>query len=518
MRFPVLSSHQTLGHCRRLRKFVSLGHWTRAVVAGVAALLLAPSALADPFAEPGDLMLRHDLEFLADHRLISTPVTTWPMSWVDITIAINSVSLPDNAPISVRRVVKRVENAVANSTRWGVVDSYMEFSAADNRDRLRTFDDTPRGTATVTGVVEYSGNSFASKIRVSALANTDDDQNLRLDGSYVGFVWKNTAFTLGAQDRWWGPGQLGSIILSNNARPVPGLQVQRKSAVRFSSRWLRWLGPWTATGFVGRLESSRDFANPYLLGARVVIKPLPSLELGVSRTAQWGGEGRPESIDSLFNLIIGRDNQGEGVTREEEPGNQLAGFDARYSAMVFGQPLTAYAQLIGEDEAGGFPSRYLGQLGMATSFAVPWREGTVRLVAEYSDTTCQFHESSRLYNCAYNNSIYRTGYRYRGRALGHSTDNDTAQVAVGATLVTADKQLMSVLLRQSRINRAGGFDPAHTLTPTGEDSLDIDLKYERPFWGGKLEVGVGWNSVDERLSGQDRSEVRMFAGWRGSSY
>ncbi len=50
------------------------------------------------------------------------------------------------------------------------------------------------------------------------------------------------------------------------------------------------------------------------------------MELGASRTLQWGGEGRSESWDSLWNAIKGNDNVYDS---DEDRSNQIAGFDAR---------------------------------------------------------------------------------------------------------------------------------------------------------------------------------------------
>ena len=45
-------------------------------------LLLAPVVLsAAPLVAPGDSALRHDIQLLADLGLITTPVTSWPLSW-----------------------------------------------------------------------------------------------------------------------------------------------------------------------------------------------------------------------------------------------------------------------------------------------------------------------------------------------------------------------------------------------------------------------------------------------------
>ena len=39
---------------------------------------------ASPWAMPGDLILRHDIQLLVDEGVINIPITTWPLSWGDI--------------------------------------------------------------------------------------------------------------------------------------------------------------------------------------------------------------------------------------------------------------------------------------------------------------------------------------------------------------------------------------------------------------------------------------------------
>ena len=91
--------------------------------------------------------------------------------------------------------------------------------------------------------------------------------------------------------------------------------------------------------------------------------PLPGLELAASRTIQWGGSGRPESLRSLAQGA-GRPRQRDARRAEDEAGRATssAGFDARYTlALGERRTLSIYGQAIGEDEAGSLPSHYLGE-------------------------------------------------------------------------------------------------------------------------------------------------------------
>ena len=119
-------------------------------------------------------------------------------------------------------------------------------------------------------------------------------------------------------------------------------------------------------------------------------------------------------------MFLGRDNVGDaGTTPENEPGNQLAGIDLRWSNMWFGQPSAFYLQGIAEDEAGGYPSRYMALVGIETSGYIKNR-WSYRWYAELAGTSCDFIKTD-LWNCAYNHGIYETGYRYHGRVIGHGS-------------------------------------------------------------------------------------------------
>ncbi len=169
----------------------------------------------------------------------------------------------------------------------------------------------------------------------------------------------------------------------------------------------------------------------------------------------------PETLGQL----IGRDNRGDdGVSIENEPGNQTAAIDFRWSLLQMGLPLAFYGQFMAEDEAGGFPSRYLGQLGLEGSGHI-FEQWSYRWYAEASATSCDFWKSEEIFNCAYNHAIYKTGYRYRGRVLGHSADNDARVITLGFVLVDTGENSCQGYIRSGRLNRGGPPDQANSLTP-----------------------------------------------------
>jgi len=89
---------------------------------------------------------------------------------------------------------------------------------------------------------------------------------------------------------------------------------------------------------------------------RIELRPLPSLQIAASRTAQWCGDDRPCDGGTFWDMLTGNDNDQD---LSEQPGNQLAGFDVRWTWPAEKSAGTV-RQGIGEDEAGFLPSKYMG--------------------------------------------------------------------------------------------------------------------------------------------------------------
>ncbi|MCB1623527.1 MAG: capsule assembly Wzi family protein, partial [Pseudomonadales bacterium] len=353
----------------------------------------------------------------------------------------------------------------------------------------------------------WLGTRLAANVQLAVVADPADNKEFRYDGSYVGVNLGNFMISAGAMERWWGPGFEGSLILSNNARPIPSITIERNYTDPFKSKWLSWIGPWRASIALGRAEGS-DVAlpNTRFFAARVNFRPRSWLELGLTRTAQWCGDGRPCSLRTFGDLLIGRDNRSDSLTINQEPGNQMAGYDVRLRSPWRALPLAVYGQFIGEDEAGGLPSKFLGLVGAEWWGSVSW--GSYRLHAELADTACEFSRSSPQFDCAYRNGLYPQGYTYRGRVIGHSMDQDSRMYSLGATLVRADGDAVNVLVRRSDLNRDNG---SNFVAAGPVEIQNVELQYSRALWTGKMSIGLGYDDASDAAASSD---IRGFVSWR----
>lgn len=477
-------------------------------------LLGVGAARGGPMLAPGDMALRHDIQRLADAGVLTSPVGSWPLAWGPLLDDLRRVDNAGELSREVQDSLARVRAKADWDARVDQVKFRARAAVSANAARIRGFQDTPREEAEASAGLSWTGDRFSVDINATGVSSASDGENFRLDGSQIAVALGNFTLAASTLDRWWGPGWDGSLILSNNARPIPAVTLERNFTQPFKSPWLGWLGPWDLSLLWGFLEQERAVPNTQFLGFRFNFRPLQSLEIGISRTAQWCGDDRPCDLDTFWKLLVGQDNRGgDGVTTENEPGNQTAALDFRWSMTPLKLPLAVYGQFMAEDEAGGFPSRYIGQLGVENYGSIG-RRWSYRVFAEAVETTCEFYSTPKRFNCAYNHFIYESGYRYRGRVIGHSVDNDARVASLGFLLVNDSDNSIQGIVRGGELNRGGPADPANSLTSLPQDVLSIELLHNRAFRYGRLEFGLGYERFDGNAVVESSNDTTAFIQWR----
>ncbi len=491
---------------------------------GVMGIGAAPAAQAQPWIEPGNVALRNDIQTLSDAGVIRGPVQSWPISQQDIVIDLAGVDT-SGLDDSVVRALAEVRAYLQDTSGRNSLRTYSRLAGALKPRVIRTFESTPREQGELELSLAWTGDRFSFKANAIAVADASDGETLRTDGSYVGMALGNWMVSAGYQERWWGPGWEGSQILGTNARPFPHAAIQRNRSTPFQSKWLSWIGPWSLTGFIGVLDDEREVTDAQMFGLRASFRPDPwgikGLEIGLSRTAQLCGEGRPCGVDTYVDMLLGRDNRGVNVDPMDEPGNQLGAIDARWASPIGQLPYALYMQWGAEDgRPGAAPlGDFLRQVGAETWGGVVSTGWTHRTHFELSQTNCSqggIGGSGVAWNCAYNHSIYRTGYRYQGRVMGNGIDNDGLSYSVGSTLRKPGSGDWNMLVRHVEMNRGGGDDFAQSLSAGPNELDEFAVSYGRSAWGGKLLVGLGYSQLRAPLHIGDGDGFSGFIQWSGS--
>jgi hypothetical protein len=477
----------------------------------------AVEAVAQGFHLPtSDYRLREDIALLVDEGVLELPNSTWPLGVLDTRAALSRVRENSIGSQALQAALDRVSAKVApheSTAEWQLTEISL---TAGEPGLLRDESTLGRDSAELRSEGGVTTDRWSLNLAVTGVGSPDDGKKIRLDGSELSIRWGNWLLSASQVERWWGPGHSGGLILSTSARPMPGLSLDRVHSSPFDFPALRWLGPWRLTAFLNSMEGERpDVDRPLMMGIRASFKPVPIIEIGVSRTAQFCGEGRPCDLSTFGRVLIGQDNAGiRGLRPEDEPGNQMAGFDLRVVSPFRALPVALYGEQIGEDGSNtGLPTRYLGLFG-AEMWWLKDSGAVVRARIEYANTSCKWYAAAANADCAYRQGIFRAGYRYRGRNVGHTTDTDSESVSVSASLTRADGTRWAAQLRHAALDRYGAPDPFNTVTQGPSDFDSAEISWAGVLLKQNLALQLGYEKQEGAAS--DRTGLFGFIQWRKS--
>lgn len=468
-------------------------------------LFFLQTSFAAPWVEPDDLALRNDIQLLADAGIITAPVTTYPLMWNAIKSDILSAKL-----YLLTDAQKQALNHVRFSYKYAsghknITKKSIYLASSENRFTSYGNDNFDQGNIELSD--EFFVGNLAGKLQVNYRIGLDDNpelnqgSDLNIDGSYLAYKLGNWVLSAGSIERWWGPGIDTNLIMSTNSRPLPAMSLTRDNSEAFETPWLSWIGPWTLTAQMAKLEENREVPDALMWSTRGTFRPLRGLELGASWSLQWGGEGQPSSFSDFLKAITGGQECANGEptcdpSLNTQYGNHIAGFDARWSDTVFDLPYAIYGQRIGEDSPdGGLITDKADLYGIETRFTL--FDQRIMANLEYTDTqvACAGRDSTTL-NCYYEHSIYKSGYRHYRRTIGSTYDNDAQTLVATFLIQTTAGNSWQLKFRKADLNTDNidlypdDIYMGNTVSQVAEDILQFDGQYKFIALDSRFTIGM----------------------------
>jgi len=458
-----------------------------AAFAPLLALLLAVAS-GITHAEPSPPLTptaatRHALELLVDEGGLALTVTQWPLPRKAVAQALEGLprELPPALDAARARVAAELREALGSQLSITLRGDAEAFSGFGDDATPGSWVGVRSSTLAGQGVVMQLGARLQGETRSSR-----NGAQFRLDETAVATELFGQQLQAWAHRDWWGPGWQSSLVLGNNAPPFNGVGLQRASAARSESDWLSWMGPWTYDAFVAQ---SDDRFHSYLVGMRLTLRPLSTLEIGLTRTAQWGGDGHQQSLSSFVRMLgnIGT-NPNTAAAVPQDPANEMAGVDMRWRC-AGGWPCALYGQFIGEDATRGRPSRFLGLYG-----AEAWSaDGRHRWFGEFAETLCGgAFEHNPVRPCAYRNHAYPEGYTHDARWMGSGAGPDSRVWTLGWIDSVGGTSLR--LQGGSVASRIGTYAPEDDLSQAGH-LIGINARQSWMLGTTTLGVELDWMRI-----------------------
>ncbi len=247
--------------------------------------------------------------------------------------------------------------------------------------------------------------------------------------SYVGLNLGNWQISFGKQSLWWGPGEGGPMMFSDNADPIVMFRINRITPFRLPSIF-GLLGPLRTEFFLGKLLGYEFIVSPYglvgqygqsldpqptLHGERFSFKPTRNFEFGFSVTTVYGGPGYPLTFRTFLNSLVNTGNTNY-LGAPNKPGDRRSGLDFSYRLPGLRRWLTFYGDGFTEDEYSpiAYSDRSAWHAGLYLSQVPAIHKLDLRVEGVFTDIPYHVYGPGTFYF----NTTYRSGYRNDGNLIG----------------------------------------------------------------------------------------------------
>ena len=230
-------------------------------------------------------------------------------------------------------------NSVAGFSGWATAGRWVVYARGEYQHAPAGPENSPEVQSALDSIDDNPGRP----------ATPQPERNqARLLDAYVGLNLANWQLSYGQESQWWGPGESGPLLFSNNAAPIRMFHIDRVSPFRLP--WIgRFLGPMRWNAFFGNLQGNQLSPAPFFHGEKISFKPTPNLEFGFTRTVEIGGEGRPFTLDRLFLTYFSATSYFEKPA-QKDPGKRDGGFDFSYRIPFLRKWLTIYNDSLSADD------------------------------------------------------------------------------------------------------------------------------------------------------------------------
>ncbi len=251
--------------------------------------------------------------------------------------------------------------------------------------------------------------------------------------AYVVLNFNNWQATFGQQSLWWGPGNGGPMMFSNNAQPIEMFRINRITPLRVPLL-SRLVGPMRVEFFFGQFAGHQFLLSPlgfvgqygqflspqpFIHGQLFSFKPTRNFEFAFFRTTVYGGPGYPLTFHHLISSLFTTGNEVAGGA--SKPGDRRSGLSFSYRLPGLRNWLTLYGDSLTDDEFS--PIAYMDvsaqHAGLYLSHFPGISHLDLRAEGVYTDVPGGTTVNTKQPGSFYQNGTWRDGYTDNGALIGN---------------------------------------------------------------------------------------------------
>jgi membrane-associated phospholipid phosphatase len=312
---------------------------------------------------------------------------------------------------------------------------------------------------------------------------TDAFNEGRFLDTYVAMNLSNWQLSYGNQSLWWGPSQGGAMMFSDNAAPLRMFRVNRVTPFTLPS-FLGLLGPMRVEAFIGQYSGYQFVLTPSGLagaygaslnpqpvdhGERISFKPTANLEIGLSRTTDYGGPGYPLTVHTFLRSVFSASNSNPG--QASKPGARRSGLDfsyripgARNGATLYAEGLAEHDEIspiFGPDVAAWLAGIYIPKLPRIPKLDLRFEGG-------YTDPPSSGGDVS--FGAFYWDGTWVTGFQNAGRLMGSWMGRQGQGAQAWSTYWFSPRNKLEFGYRHQKVS--------HVFIPDGGTLTDASVRAE----------------------------------------
>lgn len=311
-------------------------------------------------------------------------------------------------------------NSVGGTSGWAVAGPFVFYTRGEYQSAPSALSLSPVALGFISSVDQLPPNPPA--MPVAAISR------VRLLDAYVGMNVGNWQFSFGKQSLWWGPGEEGAMVMTNNAEPLNKMfRVNRVSPYHMA-----YVGDIRMEFFIGQV-AGQEFINnsasygslnpafigqygkplalqPFLSGGKISFKFTPNFEISASKTTLYGGPQNPLTLKTMLESTFAIHVNGSSL------GSGHAGLDLTYRIPKLRDWLSFYVDALQTDEISPvnrpYKAAFQSGLYLVRLPKIPKVDFRVEggTTSPINFPTCN--------GCYYANGQYVSGYTNNGQLMG----------------------------------------------------------------------------------------------------